>query len=55
MLIFLGLGLDYSFKGGITQKRKTLLSTFIQKQGYITTEDLKERYNDDHPPRAVNV
>jgi len=26
-----------------------------QKQGYITPEDLKEKYNDDHPPRAVNL
>ena len=37
----------------ITAKRARTVIDHIMEYGYITTEDLKERYNYDHPPRAA--
>lgn len=38
---------------GITAKRPRTVIEHILKHGYITTEELKEKYGYNHPPRAV--
>lgn len=38
---------------GVTAKRPKTVITHILKHGFITTEDLKEKYGYNHPPRAV--
>lgn len=37
----------------VTDKRPRTVLEHIVKHGYITTEDLKERYGYNHPPRAA--
>lgn len=37
----------------VTAKRPKTVITHILKHGFITTEDLKEKYGYNHPPRAV--
>lgn len=39
-------------KSSLSSRAKKVVE-HIQKHGYITTEDLKEKYNYDHPPRAA--
>ncbi len=38
---------------GVTANRPRTVITHILKRGFITTEDLKEKYGYNHPPRAV--
>jgi len=38
---------------GVTAKRPKTVLEHILQYGYITTDDLKEKYGYDHPPRAV--
>lgn len=37
----------------ITDKRPSIVIQHILKYGFITTEDLKEKYGYEHPPRAA--
>lgn len=37
----------------VTSKRPRTVIQHILKNGYITTEDLKEKYGYNHPPRAI--
>jgi transcription initiation factor IIE alpha subunit len=37
----------------VTGKRARSVVKHILKHGSITTDDLKERYGYDHPPRAI--
>lgn len=39
--------------GTVTSKRPKTVIDHILKHGHITTEDLKEKYGYNHPPRAV--
>ena len=37
----------------VTAKRAKTVIDHIREHGYITTEELRDRYNYDHPPRAA--
>lgn len=37
----------------ITDKRPSIVIQHILKYGFITTEELKEKYGYEHPPRAA--
>ena len=37
----------------VTGKRARIVINHILKHGSITTDDLKEQYGYDHPPRAI--
>src|SRR5216117_998283 len=37
----------------VTAKRPKTVITHILKHGFITTQDLKDKYGYNHPPRAV--
>lgn len=37
----------------VTAKRPRTVIDHILKHGYVTTEELKEQYGYDHPPRAA--
>lgn len=37
----------------VTAKRPKTVITHILKHGFITTQELKDKYGYNHPPRAV--